>query len=101
LLLAEALLENSETSDAVAEFNQEMVIWLEGNLRFGIEQGEVRSEVDPKVGAEFVIGAMRGLALQHLMRGSGANLREVREQVMQLIKQAFAAPGCRDDGRDG
>lgn len=95
LLLAEALLENSDTAEVLAEYNREMFAWLEDNLRQGIAQGEVRSDVDPVVGAEFVVGAMRGLALQRLLSGPVANLREIRGQVMQLIEQAFAAPSSR------
>ena len=92
LLLAEALLENSDTADVVAEYNREMYTWLEDNLRLAAAQGEVRNDIDPGLGAEFVVGAMRGLALQRLLRGSGSDLRQIREQVVQLIEFTFAAP---------
>lgn len=98
LLLAEALLENSDTADVVAEYNREMYAWLEENLRLAAAQGEVRDDVDPGLGAEFVVGAMRGLALQRLLRGSVADLREIREQVVQLIKHAFAGPHSSGEG---
>lgn len=91
LLLAESLLENSDTVQVVTERNREMFEWIEDNLRAGILQGEVRSDVDPALGAEFIVGAVRGPAQQHLSQGRLANLRRDKEQVMQLIEQAFAA----------
>ncbi|PUA19546.1 TetR/AcrR family transcriptional regulator [Glaciimonas sp. PCH181] len=90
LLLAEALLEDSDTAEVIAEYNREMFTWIEDNLRIGIAQGEVRSDVDPALGAEFVVGSMRGLAHQHLSRGSVASLRENREQVVRMLEHTFA-----------
>lgn len=92
LLLAESLLENSDTVQVVTECNREMFEWIEENLRAGILQGEVRRDVDPALGAEFIVGAVRGLAQQRLSQGRLASLRRNKEQVVQLIEQAFAAP---------
>lgn len=96
LLLAESLLENSETADVVAEYHREMFAWLENNLRLGIAQGEVHSEIDPAVGAEFVVAALRGLALQRLSQGRPEDVRRIRDQVVRLVEQTFAAPSGRD-----
>lgn len=96
LLLAESLLENSETSGVVAEYNREMFAWLEDNLRVGITRGEVRSDIDPALGAELVVGAMRGLALQRLLQGPVADIRGIRDQVVRLVEHMFAAPICHD-----
>ncbi|MBT2550254.1 TetR/AcrR family transcriptional regulator [Arthrobacter sp. ISL-65] len=96
LLLAESLLENSETAGVVAEYNREMFAWLEDNLRVGIARGEVRGDIDPALGAEFVVGAMRGLALQRLLQGQVADIRGIRDQVVQLVEHTFAAPTDRE-----
>ncbi|MFP3581653.1 TetR family transcriptional regulator C-terminal domain-containing protein, partial [Arthrobacter sp. SIMBA_036] len=96
LLLAESLLENSETAGVVAEYNREMFAWLEDNLRVGITRGEVRSDIDPALGAEFVVGAMRGLALQRLLQGPVADIRGIRDQVVRLVEHMFAAPISQD-----
>ena len=96
VLLAEALLEDSDTAEVVAECSSKNFTWLEENLRIGIAQGEVRADVDPTLGAEFVIGAVRGVAQQRLLRGRVANIRRNREQVVRLIEQALAAPAGRD-----
>ncbi|WP_143749402.1 TetR/AcrR family transcriptional regulator [Caballeronia arvi] len=95
LLLAETLLENSDTVHVVAECNREMFEWIEENLRIGIVQGEVRRDVDPALGAEFVVGALRGLAQQRLSQGRVANIRRNKEQVVKMIEQMFAASGDR------
>jgi AcrR family transcriptional regulator len=96
LLLAESLLENSETAEVVAAYNSEMFAWLEDNLRVGIARGEVRGDIDPALGAEFVVGAMRGLALQRLLQGQVADIRGIRDQVVQLVEHTFAAPTDRE-----
>jgi AcrR family transcriptional regulator len=96
LLLAESLLEDSDTAEVIAENNREIFEWLENNLRMGIEQGEVRRDVDPSLGAQFVVGAMRGLGQQFLLRGRTAHLRQIKEQVVQMVEQAFAAPSRRE-----
>ncbi|PTB19095.1 TetR/AcrR family transcriptional regulator [Trinickia symbiotica] len=99
LLHAEALLENSDTAQVVAEYQREIFTWIVENLRIGIEHGEVRPDVDPTLGAEFVVGAVRGLAQQRLSRGPVENIHGVSDQVVQLIKHAFAADSGRDRRR--
>ncbi|MBT2568511.1 TetR/AcrR family transcriptional regulator [Arthrobacter sp. ISL-85] len=96
LLLAESLLENSETAGVVAEYHLEMITWLEDNLREGIARGEVRHDIDPALGAEFVVGAMRGLALQRLLQGPVADIRGIRDPVVQLVEHMFTVPTVRD-----
>lgn len=98
LLLAEALLEDSDTAEVVAEYNREMFAWLEDNLRQGIAKGEVRADVDPALGAEFVVGAMRGFALQRLLKGQVANIQEIKEPAIQLIRNMFAVPDSQGQG---
>ncbi|WP_454810510.1 TetR/AcrR family transcriptional regulator [Paenarthrobacter nitroguajacolicus] len=97
LLLAESLLENSETAEVVAVYNREMFAWLEDNLRIGIEQGEVRRDINPALGAEFVVGALRGLASQRLIQGSAADMRGIKDQVVQLVEYTFATPTEREN----
>jgi AcrR family transcriptional regulator len=99
LLLAETLLEDSETLDNVHERSRPIFAWLEENLRIGIAKGEVRPDVDIKLGVEFVVGALRGLAQQRLAQGRINNLRQNREQVVSMIEQAFAARSSSNGGR--
>ncbi|MCK1513220.1 TetR/AcrR family transcriptional regulator [Bradyrhizobium sp. 190] len=99
LLLAETLLEESETLDIVHESSRPIVAWLEENLRIGIAKGEVRPDVDIKLGVEFVVGVLRGLAQQRLAQGRITNLRKNKEQVVSMVEQAFAARSSRDGGR--
>ena len=95
LLLAEALLEDSETGEVIIEHSNEMFEWLEKNLRAGIEQGEVRRDVDPALGARMVVGSMRGLAQQYLTQGRIGAMRESIEQVVHMIEHTFAASNGR------
>jgi len=95
ILFAESLLENSETLAIVDECSRPIVAWLEENLRVGIAKGEVRPDVDPELGAEFVIGVTRGLAQHRLAHGRITDLRKSKEQVVAMVEQAFAATAAR------
>ena len=90
LLLAEASLEGSETGALLAEYNRTMFAYLEDNIRAGIRKGEIRKSIAPTIGAEFVVGALRGMMLQRLLKGSTVDTRAMREQLLVLIKRAFA-----------
>ncbi|WP_247517452.1 TetR/AcrR family transcriptional regulator [Bradyrhizobium sp. 190] len=99
LLLAETLLDDSETLDIVHESSRPIVAWLEDNLRIGLAKGEVRPDVDIKLGAEFVVGVTRGLAQMRLAQGRMTDLRKNKEQVVSVVEQAFATPSGRDGAR--
>ena len=90
LLLAEASLENSENGELLAEYNRTMFAYLEDNIRAGIRKGEIRKSIVPTIGAEFVVGALRGMMLQRLLKGGMVDTRAMRQQLLVLIKRAFA-----------
>lgn len=97
LLRAETLLEDSEIIDVLEESTRPIVSWLELNLRIGITNGEVRSDVDPVLGAEFVMGLMRGVAQQYLSEGRTDNLHKNRKQWIRLVEKALAVPVDREE----
>lgn len=91
ILMAEALMENSENAKVLATYMTRMYQYLEQNIRLGIEAGEIHRELSPAIGAEMVIGLLRGVMLQRLVAGGKLDVTELREQVLWTIRRAFAA----------
>lgn len=90
LLLTEALLEGSENADQMVTFNASMFSYLEDNVRAGIRSGEIDRTVSPAVAAEFIVGMLRGMMLQRLVRGGDIKVRSMRRQLLALVGRALA-----------
>ena len=105
LLMAEGLLEGSETAPVAASFNKEMFTYLERNVRIGIQNGEIRPDASPAFVANLVIGSLRGLMLQGLVEKGDApfSLATMRRQFSVFIRNALApaagAPRARRPAR--
>lgn len=90
LLMTEALLENSENADQMVNYNASVLQYLEDNIRAGIAKGEINKSVSPAVGAEFVVGVLRGMMLQRLVRGGDPGGAAIRKHVVALVQRALA-----------
>ena len=90
LLMTEALLEGSENADQMVIFNASMFHYLEKNIRIGIEKGEIDKSVSPPLGAEFVVGMLRGMMLQRLVRGGDVGALAMRKHLVAMVRRAFA-----------
>ena len=91
LLMTEALLEGSENADQMVIFNASMFQYLEKNIRIGIETGQIDKSVSPPLGAEFVVGTLRGMMLQRLVRGGDVGALAMRKHLVAMVRRAFAA----------
>lgn len=90
LLMTEALLEGSENSDQMVDYNTSVLQYLEENIRIGIAGGEIDKAVSPGIGAEFVVGTLRGMMLQRLVQGGDIGALAMRKHVVALVRRAFA-----------
>lgn len=91
LLMAEALIEGSENAIVLADYMKRMYDYLEENIRIGIEVGEIHPDVSPKLGAEMVIGMLRGIMLQRLVKGGDIDMSDILDQLQRAIRRAFGA----------
>jgi AcrR family transcriptional regulator len=89
-LLSEAVTEDSETVQVLAEYNLSVQKHLAGYIREGIDNGEIRPEVDPMAGALLCLGTLRGLMLQVLLDPASADLALLHSQLMAFIEHALA-----------
>lgn len=90
-LMTEALLEGSENTDLMVNFNASMFRYLENNIRIGIERGEIDKSVSPGIGAEFIVGTLRGMMLQRLVKGSDVGAATLRKHLLVLVERALRA----------
>lgn len=103
LLLGEALLDDSQTGDQLQAYNLRMFEFLRNCIADGIRTGEIKADVQPSFGAEFVVGAMRGIMLQRLIGAEVIGAEEIRSNLVRLIRSAFAAENSvqKKTGRPG
>jgi AcrR family transcriptional regulator len=90
LLMAEALVEGSENAEVLAGYMKRMFDDLEENIRIGIESGEIHRDISPRLGAETVIGTLRGVMLQRLVEGKRLNMSEMHDHLLHMFRRAFA-----------
>jgi AcrR family transcriptional regulator len=90
-LMTHALLEGSEHADLMVNFNVSMFKYVEDNIRAGIQRGEIDKSISPPVAAEFVIGTLRGMMLQRLVKGGDVQATSLRKHVQVLIERALRA----------
>lgn len=93
LLMTEALLDDSENSDQLAKYNASVLQYLEENIRIGTANGEIDRLISPGVGAEFVLGSLRGMMLQRLVHGGDVGALAIRKHVVTLVRRALAPAG--------
>lgn len=90
-LMTEALLESSENGGLMINFNASMFQYIEKNIRAGVEKGEIDKGISPAVGAEFIIGTLRGMMLQRLVKGGDVGAPAMRKHLLVLVDRAFRA----------
>lgn len=90
-LMTHALIEGSEHADLMVNFNVSMFQYIEENVRVGIRRGEIDRSVAPGVAAEFVIGMLRGIMLQRLVKGGDVQAATLRKPLQVMVERALRA----------
>ncbi len=89
LLMAEAITDDSQTGEILATYNQSVVDWLSRNFRAGILNGEMRN-TDAHSAAVIVVGMLRGVMLQALLKNAKVDLVRIRKEIIDLVLDGFA-----------
>ncbi|AYC34095.1 TetR/AcrR family transcriptional regulator [Pseudomonas cavernae] len=93
-LMAEAVTEDSETVQVLAEYNRSVQDYLARQVRTGIANGEIRPGVDPLATAALILGAMRGMMLQYLLDPPAVDLSVFQQQLLGFLDSALV-PGAQ------
>lgn len=91
VLMAEAITDDSETGRVLSTYNRNVLDWLVEYFRAGIISGEMRSDIDPMSAAATVLGAVRGVILQMLLKNEDLNLATIRRQIADMVRFGFSA----------
>ena len=91
LLMAEAITDNSETGEDLALYNQSVLGFLAQHLHAGIANGDIRQEVNPTSSATLIVGALRGVMLQKLLKNSAIDLMAIKKEMRSMLIRSFAA----------
>lgn len=90
-LMSEAVTQDSETVQVLAEYNLSVQKHLARYIREGIDNGEIRPQVDPMTGALLFLGTLRGSMLQVLVDPVNADLELLQGQLLGFIEHALAS----------
>lgn len=90
LLMAEALVEDSGNAPVLANYLKRSFEYLEAHIRIGIKAGDIHPAIQPRLGAETVIGMLRGVMLQRLVEGRRKDMSDMREHLLHMVRRAFA-----------
>lgn len=93
LLWAESMASDPVLGPLFAERDAWFRERLTDDIRTGIEDGTVRSDVDPPSVAISLAGLLRGIGMQLLSAADDPLLDRVTEQAVDLVHRSLAAPG--------
>jgi len=92
VLMSESLGPMPEIRPTFASANAGFRSLLEGWIRDGIEAGEIRTDVDARARAAWVVGTLRGIALQCLVDPSGLDVAPLRRDLRCGLEASLRAP---------
>ncbi len=85
VIMGEALGAVPEIRKSIADLNTGARGRLMDIIERGIEQGEFRKDTDTEAAAALIIGALRGLVMQHLIDPKKLNLKSMRSAVQATV----------------
>lgn len=91
VLMGEALGPVPEINEVFAELNRGFRGNASDVIRAGIDQGEIRSELDPDAEAGLFVGMLRGVALQWMTEPGCFDLDAVAESLKDALRRHMAA----------
>lgn len=66
-----------------------MFAHLREQIEFGIKDGQIYPDIDPKVAAEMIIGTLRGMMLQRLVQDEVVTVDDIEEQMVNFVRRDF------------
>jgi AcrR family transcriptional regulator len=91
VMMTEAFMEDSELRVVISTYLRSALKNMELQIRSGIQNGEIRGDIDPPTTAAMLIGAMRGILHQWLILDE-IDLVKARDLMLQVIDLALVAP---------
>src|SRR2546426_10834633 len=90
VLMGEALGPVPELRSVFAQLNESIRSAAGGCIRRGIEEGQIRPDVDPGAGAALFLALLRGGAMQWLLDPGAVDLAARRESAKGTVRRSLA-----------
>jgi AcrR family transcriptional regulator len=95
VLMGEGLGSVPEVLPSFARLNETLRTDAEQRIREGIDAGEIRSDVDPKLEAVAFLATLRGTALQWLVDHEGFDLDRAREGLVASLRRKLGVEASK------
>ncbi len=91
VIMGEALGAVPEIRKSIADLNEAARERLKSMILKGVERGEFRADVDADAAAALIIGALRGLVMQHLVDPRRVSLSRMQQTMQATVLGSLAA----------
>ncbi len=89
-IITEATISHGSLQEEVKAVNRLTLHFLESQIRIGIQQGELRADLNPAAQAAIIIGMLRGIAMLHLVDET-VDMQAACNEVLKNLQLALRA----------
>lgn len=86
-MLSEATIFDGALQTYMREFTQLTINFYATQLRVAIENGEIRADIDAEVMAIFIVGMLRGTAMQYLLDPQQFPIEKVHNTLLDSVRR--------------
>lgn len=90
-LITEASVTRGPLLTDVQAQNRQTLDFLESQIRIGIQQGEIRSDVSPSTQATVILGMLRGISMLYVI-DPAVDLEGVSSEMLKMLRGHLEAP---------
>lgn len=90
-MLNEAMIFDGSLRECMQTFTRLTVDGYKTELRIAIEKGEIRADIDLETTAIFIVGLLRGTAMQHLLAPQDFPIDQVRTKLLDTVRRMLGA----------
>ncbi|WDS36929.1 TetR/AcrR family transcriptional regulator [Pseudoxanthomonas sp.] len=91
ILMAEGTTDDSEAGANLAAYNERSIKYLRRLFDIGIQNGDVRADIDSKAAATLLLGSLRGVMLQSFQQKTIVDLPRLRNEVVTMFLRYAAS----------
>jgi AcrR family transcriptional regulator len=95
VLIGEALGPMREIRGEMAEADHKFRVSVRKLIEGGMQNGEIRSDVDPAAYSALLVGTLRGLVVQHLMKPRAFDIDQVCRELIISIERSLRPAHAR------
>ncbi len=93
VLIGEALGPMPEIKPDLAEADDYFRRSIEHRIQEGIQSGEIRADIDPAAQAAMIVGTLRGLVIQNLLKPGAFDVEKVCRELKSNLEVSLSATG--------